>query len=297
MEPKHKDELTIVPASLLPEGWEWRMYDDGSGGLYTPIGKQVITYDFSTSEYRDLRYSYDNWKSKWQFFSGYPYETQSQGEFMKSIEESMLAMIMHPDLTICNEMLSDARLEELWAELGDIPFDEADVLGDMVLAEDWRGFLKGTDRHEIWRFFDANHSKGVAFLLYGVSTAPVDIAGLICRRCKSSVFESDNQDYAYQCKTCDEDLHSFETEVRTPPVVEGTKEDTGFMGVGHVDEMCSHCMNETFNIPTNRVSLCVHCGNELFPCAGCDDSTNGTCTWDSHILRCNRFAHSSKVSP
>ena len=97
-----------MPASLLPKGWEWRMYDDGSGGLYTPEDKQVITYDLSSSEYRDLRYSYDNWKGKWQFFSGYPYETQSKSEFMKSIEESMLAMIMNPDLTICNGMLCPA---------------------------------------------------------------------------------------------------------------------------------------------------------------------------------------------
>ena len=83
------DQLTIVPVPSLPEGWEWRMYDDGSGGLYSPEGKEIIDYDFATSEYRDLRYSHDDWRGKWRFLSGYPYETQSQGEFMRSIEESI----------------------------------------------------------------------------------------------------------------------------------------------------------------------------------------------------------------
>jgi len=292
MESIHIDELKTVPASSLPKGWEWRMYDDGSGSLCSPEGKSIIAYDFSTSEYRDLRYSYDDWRGKWRFFDGYPHETQSQGEFMRSIEESIRAGIESNNI----EGLTDVQLEEMWADLGNIHFDEADVPGDMVLAEDWHSFQKGTDRLEIWQFFDKRHSKGVAFLLYGATTVSDDITELICRRCKSSIFKSENPDYAYQCKICDEDLYSFETEQRISPMVEGTKEDTGFVGVGYVDELCSHCMNETFNIPTNRVSLCAHCENELFPCAGCENSQDGVCTWDSHNLRCNRFAHSTKVS-
>ncbi|MCL2392919.1 MAG: hypothetical protein FWC66_10015 [Oscillospiraceae bacterium] len=282
----------------------------------------------------------------------------------------------------CIEKLTDEQLEKMWADLSDIPFDEADVPGDMVLAKDWCGFTKGTDRLEIWKFFDMHHSKGVAFLLYREEPAsshlvsPNDwrepknnetnlcifcevqipweggdeqrgtlwscqhcgnsfcegcfkerhgteiahemfcaegdldeiccpdcfekhkqealkgITERICVKCKSSVMLSKNLRYTFQCLICDEDLYSFETELRQPPVVEGTKEDTSFKGVGYVDEMCSHCMNETFNIPTNRVSLCAHCGEELFPCAGCEDSADSICTWDSYNLRCDRFNHS-----
>lgn len=36
--------------------------------------------------------------------------------------------------------------------------------------------------------------------------------GMVCRRCGSPVYESDNLEYAYQCFHCDEDLYSFETE-------------------------------------------------------------------------------------
>lgn len=62
--------------------------------------------------------------------------------------------------------LSDEFLELKWSELTDVPFDKSATPSGLVLAEDWWRFKKGTDREEIWRFFDM-HSKGAAFLLYG----------------------------------------------------------------------------------------------------------------------------------
>lgn len=60
----------------------------------------------------------------------------------------------------------DRILEERWANLEDVPFDEP-PRGDLIMAEDWWLFPKGTEREDIWHFFDENYSKGVAFLLYG----------------------------------------------------------------------------------------------------------------------------------
>ena len=71
------DKRTI-PATHLPDGWEWRIYDDGSGGLYSPGGKIVVEVDFATSEYRH--------EGKWHFISGDPDETISQNDFMSSME-------------------------------------------------------------------------------------------------------------------------------------------------------------------------------------------------------------------
>ena len=75
------------------------------------------------------------------------------------------------------------------------------------------------------------------------------------------------------------------------PVVEGTAEDTGFKGFDYCDEMCNHCMGETFNIPADRVSLCVHCGAELFPCAVCEDG----CDWSNEKSDCHRFKRVSQL--
>ncbi len=47
------------PAQLLEDGWRWVEYDDGSGHLENPNGKSVISYDYTTQEYRDVHSNYD----------------------------------------------------------------------------------------------------------------------------------------------------------------------------------------------------------------------------------------------
>ena len=37
----------------------------------------------------------------------------------------------------------------LWSEFGDVPIDDNDCI-----ECDWRSFEKGTDRFEIWKWFD-----------------------------------------------------------------------------------------------------------------------------------------------
>ena len=60
---------------------------------------------------------------------------------------------------------TDEVVEELWRELEDIPFDEADSPHGLILAQPWLHFTKGVDRGDIWEWFDAMHSKGVAHLM------------------------------------------------------------------------------------------------------------------------------------
>lgn len=65
------------------------------------------------------------------------------------------------------QLVCDKNVEKWWEELADVPFDEQGQEDDMVLAEDWGEFAKGTKREDIWHWFDKHHSRGVAFLLYG----------------------------------------------------------------------------------------------------------------------------------
>jgi len=62
---------------------------------------------------------------------------------------------------------SDTALEMKWDELTDIPFVPADNDSGLALSADWWIFKKGAALEDVWRFFD-RHSKGVAFLLYGI---------------------------------------------------------------------------------------------------------------------------------
>lgn len=58
---------------------------------------------------------------------------------------------------------SDKEIEMLWEQLEDILFDEKD--NRLYLSRNWKMFAKGTEREEIWHWFDINYSKGVYKLL------------------------------------------------------------------------------------------------------------------------------------
>ena len=62
-------------------------------------------------------------------------------------------------------IIKDVLNEEKWRELADVPFEENEH-GLLVLENDWLHFNKGTNREEIWHWFNGEHSKGVHFLLY-----------------------------------------------------------------------------------------------------------------------------------
>lgn len=57
----------------------------------------------------------------------------------------------------------DQLLEDLWEQFADCPMDPDTEKMD----EPFLHFPAGTDREEIWKWFDERHSKGVAYLLYG----------------------------------------------------------------------------------------------------------------------------------
>ena len=66
---------------------------------------------------------------------------------------------------LVKEYGTDNELERKWAELSDVPFDDGRTENDMTLAEEWFGFPAGTEREEIWHWFDEHYSRGVAHLL------------------------------------------------------------------------------------------------------------------------------------
>lgn len=55
----------------------------------------------------------------------------------------------------------DEALEELWAKFGDVPMNPETE----CIEEPFMGWGVGIHREEIWHWFDARHSKGVAYLL------------------------------------------------------------------------------------------------------------------------------------
>lgn len=59
------DGIKLKKAKLLADGWQWKIYDDGSGHLENAEGKSYFSFDYATQEYVDLN-------NKWQFMTNYP---------------------------------------------------------------------------------------------------------------------------------------------------------------------------------------------------------------------------------
>lgn len=57
----------------------------------------------------------------------------------------------------------DEELERLWNDFSDIPMNP----DTEKIEEPFMDFPAGTDREDIWHWFDERHSKGVVYLLYG----------------------------------------------------------------------------------------------------------------------------------
>lgn len=80
----------------------------------------------------------------------------------------------------------DEELEELWAQFGDIPMNPETE----CIEEPFMGWGAGIHREEIWHWFDARHSKGVAYLLgagevdYGKVSKLIKL-GDMCNDCES----------------------------------------------------------------------------------------------------------------
>ncbi|MDU5955579.1 MAG: hypothetical protein E6Z10_13665, partial [Ruminococcus sp.] len=59
---------------------------------------------------------------------------------------------------------TDDLIKDLWKSFSNIPFDDGEK--DLVLGQDWFIFEKGTERKDIWKWFDSHYSKGAVSLLY-----------------------------------------------------------------------------------------------------------------------------------
>ena len=58
----------------------------------------------------------------------------------------------------------DKKIIALWREFEDVPLDPKTE----TIQEDFFIFPAGTERIEIWKWFDSVYSKGVVSLLYGI---------------------------------------------------------------------------------------------------------------------------------
>lgn len=70
----------------------------------------------------------------------------------------------------------DEKLEALWKKFDDVPMNPETE----CIEEDFLHFPHGTDREDIWKWFDERHSRGVAYLLYGDGVDRTELLSKLC---------------------------------------------------------------------------------------------------------------------
>lgn len=125
--------------------------------------RHVMTFEEAKQEVYDIALN-DNEESQ-VYMEDYPGKTIIDfAEFIQyCFDRDINNGYCHEYHGITYSVLNDENIEKLWRELTDIPFDENE--NDLVLSEDWFIFDKGTEREDIWHWFDDHHSKGVGWLM------------------------------------------------------------------------------------------------------------------------------------
>lgn len=91
------------------------------------------------------------------------FQVSEKNEIMKKHAEEYAEFYHYFFGSFFNEAVAEAIYKE-WAKLTDIPFDE-DPEGRMLLSEDFALWKAGTEREEIWEWFDEHHSKGAGWMM------------------------------------------------------------------------------------------------------------------------------------
>lgn len=132
----------------------------------------------------------------WAYFGGEPTESMKPEEYLRLFPEQIIVDNVFNVLRECSEKMAscgleddyfetylkdyaagrknytagymdtleerDRKLERLWAELEDVPMNP----DTEEMEEQFLHFPAGTNREEIWEWFDERHSKGVAYLMH-----------------------------------------------------------------------------------------------------------------------------------
>lgn len=97
----NEDKVSFVPATLLPKGWIWKRYYDGSGCLLSPEKKEFMIYDLETNEYKfDKDSDYDFFPLSYYYGDGVDPKDFKPFEYM---EEEILTKYLHQKISIKND--------------------------------------------------------------------------------------------------------------------------------------------------------------------------------------------------
>ena len=127
----NEDKVSFVPATLLPKGWIWKRYYDGSGCLLSPEKKEFMIYDLETNEYKfDKDSDYDFFPLSFYYGDGVdpkdfkPFEYMEEEILTKYLklespfDNQRVLKRINPYKELTNNLFEDFSYDELGFYLG-----------------------------------------------------------------------------------------------------------------------------------------------------------------------------------
>ena len=99
-------------------------------------------------------------------FGGIRDALETQGIDVLLAQDAEIVLDKNTIEQIADPTHRNQKLQKLWNELGDVSFDFTEEHPDGILAENWAGFEVGTDKYEIWHWFDDQYSEGIYHLMF-----------------------------------------------------------------------------------------------------------------------------------
>lgn len=144
-----------------------RVLDGYKGVLVTYTAEEARRASYHIHDqfvYRDYVCSFENTDCNGRFDLGFANHGSVDLRHFKwpeSLEEWLCERIANSNNPSILTAMRDKALEHLWDKLTDVPLNE-----DEELEKRYLHFPIGTEKEEIWYWFDQKHSKGVYYLLY-----------------------------------------------------------------------------------------------------------------------------------
>lgn len=156
-----KEELDYLPGGCLSDQ-KIIILSEGHEG-----DRHIISFSDAIKEIKDIvdtnGTEYEDYLTNNDLDDTDENYNQFKNDIIKSAKNIILEGYEYFISGVTYKLLKDELIESLWDELTDVPFDESE--NDLVLSEDWFIFDKGTERGDIWHWFDEHYSKGVGWLM------------------------------------------------------------------------------------------------------------------------------------
>ena len=232
-------EVKIIPCKKLGEGWFWHKYDDGSGHLESPEGKEYMLYDLCTNEYKvdnNSKY-YDFFPLNYYYADGFEPSKFNAFDFM---EHEMIEVILPKEKKQTELLNNNIKILGTWVT------DYDDMRCNAILMQDNKevaNIIASYDECDLRYSIENKDSKMTetfikkAFqtLIYDDFKSYLELPKISdCSKLLQEIYDNVCESDATMCHISDEDWNDYYSDNYSDNDIEVLKEEIKKYGLSEV---------------------------------------------------------------